>query len=148
MTFNDRPIYSCYMDGQTFTDPGVYAQHMLMQHGVIISVTNQTGKIVIPAPVNPIVPPINPAMTIAPGVTYGPAPGGGPNLVITTNPTIAPASPTYTAPIPTSQAPVPVGSSVWSGSGSVAVWAWAGIIASMFMFQRRSGKKRRTTRAK
>ena len=143
MTFNDRPIYSCYMDGQTFSDPGVYSQHMLMQHGVIISVTDRTGKIVIPSPINPIVPPINPGMTIAPGVTYGPAPGGGPNLVILTNPTIAPASPEYTAPIPTSQAPAPVGS-----SGSVAVWAWAGIIASIFMFQRRSGKKRRTTRAK
>jgi len=148
MTFNDRPIYSCYMDGQTFTDPGVYAQHMLMQHGVIVSVQDKTGTTIVPAPINPIIPPFNPGMTIAPGVTFAPAPGGGPNLIITTNPTIAPASPTYTAPIPTSQTPVPVGSGSGSGSGSVAGWALAGIIGAIVINKARSRKRRRTTRAK
>lgn len=127
-TFNDRPIYTCWLDGQTFDDPGVYAQHMLMAHGLITPVTNPiTGQTIIPTPVNPVIPPPAPGFIPAPGVTIVPS------LVSPGN-----FTPVYTPPLsvvgtqPYTPSPsMPGGSLITGSNGSATAWAWAGLIAAI-----------------
>jgi hypothetical protein len=74
-TFDDPKTYQCQYDGQTFNDAGVYQQHLLMYHGVNISLIADDGS-TIKAPISPVIPPPDPYFIPAPGVTLLPLPGG------------------------------------------------------------------------
>jgi len=129
--FNDTPVYSCWIDGEVFRDAHVYAQHMLMTHGLVITVSAPSGEVIVPAPVNPIVPPPNPSMVVAPGVTFTPV--GGNNF-----------TPAYTPPL---FVPAAGGASQAttspSNGGSPTAWAWLGIIGAILAFGAIKRRKRK-----
>jgi len=159
-TFNDPVIHTCYIDGQTFTDPGVYQMHMLMYHGQNVSVY-EGGQKIINAPVNPVI--SQPIGTIAPGVTLTPtdrpytytttydSPVLKPMpVVITPKPVTTVWEPPYRRPQwPDPPPPLENGNGGGGSTGgfqnvnpSVAGWAMAGIIASMFLFNRARSRSR------
>jgi len=123
--FNDPNIYTCYIDGYTFTDPGVYQQHMLMYHGLSVDVRAQDNSI-IKAPDNPVI--SQPIGSVAPGVTLTPVPGLGPGYY-------TPVETVYSLPgsvLDTSVKLKPVIAT--SGQGSGSAWAMAGIIGAIVAF--------------
>ena len=148
--FNDQNVFTCLYDGQTFDDPEVYQQHMLMYHGINVSVQAGDGSI-IQAPVSPVI--SQPIGIIAPGVT-----------LIPINNTPATYTPVYTPPLQPVNVPyTPAPSGTWQGQQATTMkttttpgkgsdlWAWAGIVAGILAFsgiKSRTRKKRRTTRAK
>lgn len=136
-SFNDMPVYSCWIDGQTFNDAGVYQQHMLMSHGLNLSVKASDGS-TIKAPLDPVIPPPDPYFTPAPGVTLKPVDGG--NFTPVYTPPLKTISPQPYIPAPvrpgvpynpaTGQAGTVSGSVDRSGSG----WALAGLILACVAF--------------
>ena len=137
-TFNDMPKYTCWIDGQTFDDAGVYAQHLLMYHGLVSSVTKPgTNQVIVPAPIEPIIPPPAPGFIPAPGVALVPVQGTT-NYTPVYKPPLQPITPQPYTPSPilvTNPITTP------SGSNSVSGWALAGIIGAMLAFSKTRKRK-------
>lgn len=136
--FNDQTTYTCNIDGQTFTDPAVYQQHMLMYHG--LNITVKAGDTIIKAPDNPVI--SQPLGIVAPGVILSPIPDLGTGYYNVIQPTLTPgpltvANTTYT----------PSPSGTWNGQGSgtpggspgigsVSGWVWVALLAGILSNQK------------
>jgi len=142
--FNDPNIYTCYIDGFTFTDAGVYQQHMMMYHGVSVDVRAPDNSI-IRAPDNPVI--SQPIGTVGPGVILNPVPGKGSGYY---TPSVEPIG--WAIPGSQLENTKPLtrvnGSGNGSGSvsGSVSGWAMAAIIGAMLVFGARRSRRVKRTR--
>ena len=131
--FSDPGLWVCQYDGIEFRDEHVYAQHMLMTHGLIVPV----GGVV---PVNPVTPPA-PTPVYIPPADPGPWPQPVP---VTPEPVVfTPYDPVYT---PAPLTPVLTGTPpMGSGNGAAySVGALLMVVAGVLALGRH--KKRKAAR--
>ena len=126
-TFSDSTQHQCPYDGQTFNDAGVYQQHLLMYHGVNVSVRADDGSI-IRAPVSPVIPPPDPYFVPAPGVTLLPLSSG--NFTVTNS--------QLNTTIPLRPVVLPIFGSQ-SAKGNVTAMAMMGIVLAILANGRKRG---------
>jgi len=119
-TFNDPKYFTCWIDGEVFSDPGVYQQHMMMFHAQAVDVT-AADRSIIESPAAPVI--SQPIGIVAPGVTLQPAGDQPYTYTPVFTPALQPFTPTYTpAPLMPGVSYNPTTGQAGQGSGRSTGW--------------------------